>query len=74
MNTLARITGFATRREANILLLSNFRDNAPRAARTRKTLACRWIRDPESGRLVCVWGPDEVAQDAEPTRGFQLAA
>ena len=74
MNALARIGGLATRREDSLILLANCRETPPRAAKNRKPLACRWTRDPESGRLICIWGPDEGAQDVKPIGVFQLAA
>ncbi len=38
--------------------------SAPRRRPVR--LACRWVRDPATGRLVCTWEPDPECRGPVP--------
>jgi len=74
MNALTELRKLARRREVEKVPVTHHPANPPQAAKARKRLVRRWVRDPESGRLICVWSLDEARQDAERSRGFQLAA
>lgn len=40
--------------------------HGPAALRQRVRLIRRWIRDPATGRLVCVWEPDPEDRSSGP--------
>lgn len=72
MKTLADLKKFAIRRDALSKVVTKQPANPPRAHGTRLTR--RWVRDPEAGKLVCVWSLDGEGEEDGREREFQLAA
>lgn len=70
MTKLARLTSIVAARRAAVsprLLVVPSNQSQP-AARSR--LVCRWVADPGTGRLSCVW----TADDADDGVGWRCAA
>jgi hypothetical protein len=59
---------------ATALTFGSFTVSRPDAAsvpRRRVVMVCRWVRDPATGGLVCVWEPDPEPR-RRPIRHLRL--
>lgn len=72
MKALARIIGLAAFREKNPKAVDRQPTKAARMHGAR--LARRWLRDPQSGRLVCVWRSDDDGDPGGRLRFLPFAA
>jgi len=68
---------------AEVIRLATFRSRNPKAVNQQPTriahahgarLTRRWIRDPQSGRLICVWRSDDEGDMDGRLRVSPLAA
>lgn len=72
MKTLADLKKRATQRDTISKFATKHAVHPPRAHGTRLTR--RWVRDPQSGKLVCVWSLNEEGEEDGREREIQLAA
>ena len=73
MNALALFRSVATRR--NIAFIFVLPEPAAKTRAARRRLLCRWRKDPQTGRLVCFWSPEDAEACADPPVGaLRLAA
>jgi len=73
MNALALFRPVATRR--NIAFTLVLPEPAAKTRAARRRLLCRWRKDPQTGRLVCVWSGESAEATWNGRRGdSRLAA